>query len=72
LVRLAKEEYKKKLTSQLTDNTIPPGKWWRIAKSVCKQSIPPLKPVIKKYGQVFTGLIFSVGRSGSSSICENF
>jgi hypothetical protein len=43
LVRLAKEEYKKKLTSQLTDNTIPPGKWWRIAKSVCKQSIPPLK-----------------------------
>ena len=26
LVRLAKEEYKKKLTSQLTDKTIPPGK----------------------------------------------
>jgi hypothetical protein len=28
--------------------------------------------VIKKSGQVFTGLIFSVGRSGSSSICEIF
>jgi hypothetical protein len=26
--------------------------------------------VIKKSGQVFTGLIFSVGRSGSSSICK--
>jgi anionic cell wall polymer biosynthesis LytR-Cps2A-Psr (LCP) family protein len=25
LVRLAKEEYKKKLTSQLRDKTIPPG-----------------------------------------------
>ena len=36
LVRLAKEEYKKKLTSQLRDKTIPPGKWWCIAKSVCK------------------------------------
>ena len=48
LVRLAKDEYKKKLTSQLTDKTIPPGKWWRIAISVCKlnkckQSTPPLK-----------------------------
>ena len=34
LVRKAKEDYKCKLTSQLIDKNIPPGKWWRIAKSV--------------------------------------
>ena len=36
LVRDAKAQYKDKLTSQLIDKNIPPGKWWRIAKSVCK------------------------------------
>ncbi|CAG2257732.1 unnamed protein product [Mytilus edulis] len=34
LVRKAKDDYKCKLTSQLIDKNIPPGKWWRIAKSV--------------------------------------
>jgi hypothetical protein len=36
LVREAKTEYKNKCTSQLMDKSIPPDKWWRIAKSVCK------------------------------------
>ena len=48
LVRKAKEQYKQKLTSQILDKDIPPGKWWRIVKSISKFSnthkpIPPLK-----------------------------
>jgi hypothetical protein len=31
LVRKAKDEYKNKLTSDLSNKDIPPGKWWRIA-----------------------------------------
>ena len=34
LVRKAKDEYKNKLTSELSNMDIPPGKWWRIAKSI--------------------------------------
>lgn len=38
LVRRAKSEYKEKLTSQLVDKTVPPVKWWRIARAVCKEA----------------------------------
>ena len=34
LIREAKDNYLSKLQSSLIDKTIPPGKWWRIAKSV--------------------------------------
>jgi hypothetical protein len=34
LVRKAKDEYKNKLTSEILNKDIPPGKWWRIAKSI--------------------------------------
>ena len=34
LVRKAKDQYKNKLTSELLNMDIPPGKWWRIAKSI--------------------------------------
>jgi hypothetical protein len=34
LVRKAKDEYKNKLTSELLNKYIPPGKWWEIAKSI--------------------------------------
>jgi hypothetical protein len=34
LVRKAKDEYKNKVTSELLNKDIPPGKWWRIAKSI--------------------------------------
>lgn len=33
-IREAKEKYLCKLQSSLVDKSIPPGKWWRIAKSV--------------------------------------
>jgi hypothetical protein len=33
-VRKAKDEYENKLTSELLHKDIPPGKWWRIAKSI--------------------------------------
>jgi hypothetical protein len=33
-VRKAKDEYKNKLTSELSNKDIPAGKWWRIAKSI--------------------------------------
>jgi hypothetical protein len=33
-VRKAKDEYKNKLTSELLNKDIPPGKWWEIAKSI--------------------------------------
>ncbi len=47
LIREAKASYRDKLTSQLCNKDIPPGKWWRIAKSVCKlnkivNTSPPL------------------------------
>ncbi|XP_062581833.1 uncharacterized protein LOC134243596, partial [Saccostrea cucullata] len=44
LVRKSRKEYKIKLVSQLIDKSIPPGKWWRIAKSIArlkKQSSSP-------------------------------
>ena len=34
LVRKAKDEYKNKLTSELLNKDIPPGKWWEITKSI--------------------------------------
>ena len=34
LVRKAKDEYKNKLTSELLNKDIPPGKWWEIAKCI--------------------------------------
>jgi hypothetical protein len=33
-VRKVKDEYKNKLTSELLNRDIPPGKWWQIAKSI--------------------------------------
>lgn len=36
LVRKSRREYKAKLVSQLVDKSIPPGKWWRIAKSMSR------------------------------------
>ena len=36
LVREAKNEYLSKLHNTLVDKTIPPGKWWRVAKSICQ------------------------------------
>ena len=33
-MRKAKDEYKNKLTSELLNKDIPPGKWWEIAKSI--------------------------------------
>ena len=46
MVRKAKNKYKQKITSQIQDKSIPPGKWWRIVKSLtkctkkCKPSTP--------------------------------
>ena len=36
LVREVKNEYLSKLQNTLVDKTIPPGKWWRVAKSICQ------------------------------------
>lgn len=36
LLRNAQRNYKIKLANQLVDKSIPPGKWWRIAKSVTR------------------------------------
>lgn len=55
MVRKSKQKYKEKITLQILDKTIPPGKWWRIVKSITKFSIkteqnktksksPPIKP----------------------------
>ena len=54
LVRKSKENYRQKLTSELTDKTIPPGKWWRIVKSISKlsKSREPV-PYLKSEGQIF-------------------
>ena len=53
LVRKAKDEYKNKLTSELLNKDIPPGKWWRIAKSISnftKARDPP--PFLEHDGQI--------------------
>jgi uncharacterized coiled-coil DUF342 family protein len=34
MIREAKKQYIIKLQNSLIDKSIPPGKWWRIAKSV--------------------------------------
>lgn len=34
LIRQAKQNYLNKLQNTLSDKSIPPGKWWRIAKSI--------------------------------------
>ncbi|CAG2246333.1 DNA2 [Mytilus edulis] len=49
LVRKAKEDYKCKLTSQLIDKNIPPGKWWRIAKYKSNTTEGEVLEEIKKY-----------------------
>ena len=36
LVREDKNEYISKFLNTLVDNTIPPGKWWGVAKSICQ------------------------------------
>ena len=33
---MQKKQYLVKLHNSLVDKTIPPGKWWRVAKSICK------------------------------------
>ena len=53
LVRETKDEYKNKLTSELLNKDIPPGKWWRIAKSISnftKARDPP--PFLEHDGQI--------------------
>ena len=53
LVREAKTEYRNKLTSQLMDKSIPPDRWWRIAKSVCKlNKCNKVSPPIKHEGRI--------------------
>ena len=53
LVREAKTEYKNNLTSQIMDKSIPPDKWWRIAKSVCKlNKCNKVSPPIKHEGRI--------------------
>ncbi|VDI01051.1 Hypothetical predicted protein [Mytilus galloprovincialis] len=54
LVRQSKEQYKQKLTKEITDKNIPPGKWWRIVKSISKlsKSREPT-PFLKSEGQIF-------------------
>jgi hypothetical protein len=48
-----KTEYRNKLTSQLMDKSIPPDKWWRIAKSVCKlNKCIKVSPPIKHEGRI--------------------
>jgi hypothetical protein len=47
-------KYKNKLTSELLNKDIPPGKWWRIAKSISnftKARDPP--PFLEHDGQIF-------------------
>ena len=54
LVRKAKDEYKDKLTSELLNKDIPPGKWWRIAKSISNFTNardPP--PFLEHDGKIF-------------------
>ena len=36
MIRVAKKQYIIKLQNSLIDKSIPPGKWWRIAKNVSK------------------------------------
>ena len=36
MIREAKRKYLIKLHNSLVDKSIPPGKWWHIAKNVCK------------------------------------
>ena len=53
-MRKAKDEYKNKLTFELLNKDIPPGKWWRIAKSISnftKARDPP--PFLEHDGQIF-------------------
>ena len=50
-IRNSRDNYNKKLTAQI-NNTIPPGKWWRIVKSIAKlnnKHKPP--PLLKINGQ---------------------
>ena len=37
MVRKAKNKYKQKITSQIHDKSIPPGKWWRIVLKISNQ-----------------------------------
>ena len=46
-IQKSRDKYNKKM-SLMIDKTIPPGKWWRIVKSISKlnknyESLPPLK-----------------------------
>ncbi|XP_061185471.1 uncharacterized protein LOC133193522 [Saccostrea echinata] len=46
-IRKSREKYNKKMSSMI-DKSIPPGKWWRIVKSISKlnknyEPLPPLK-----------------------------
>lgn len=48
LIRAAKKNYIKKLENCLNENSVPPDKWWKIAKSITNftnksSSIPPLE-----------------------------
>lgn len=50
-IRRSRDNYNKKLTAQI-DKTIPPGKWWRIIKSLTKlNNSHKLLPRLKAPGQ---------------------
>ena len=54
MIREAKQQYIIKLQNSLIDKSIPPGKWWRIAKSVSKfKSTNSTNTPIKVNGDIF-------------------
>jgi hypothetical protein len=54
MIRVAKKLYIIRLQNSLIDKSIPPGKWWRIAKSVSKfKSTNTTNTPIKVNGDIF-------------------
>ena len=54
MIREAKKQYIIKLQNSLIDKSIPPDKWWRIAKSVSKfKSTNTTNTPIKVNGDIF-------------------
>jgi hypothetical protein len=77
LVRKAKDEYKNKLTSELLNKDIPPGKWWRIAKSISnftKARDPPSNLGLTPSGPagLFTFKIFNWSKISCSVMINSF
>lgn len=54
MIRDAKKMYIINLQNSLVDKSVPPGKWWRIAKSVTKfKNVNHIKCPIKVNGDMF-------------------